>query len=470
MAGHPLSTGQEALWFLHRMNPAGAEYNGAASVHVHAELDMALLESALQATAERHPMLRSTFEDGSSGPVRRVHPGRVPPLERRDAIGAGTEELGKLAEEFTATPFDLHKDLPFRFLVVRTRAGTGAQPERGTAVGGQDEHDDHGEYDGPGETVLVVAAHHIAMDLTTEMLVLGELLHHYGTLVKGEPADLPTPGEYDDFVAQERAALSSARRGRAEAFWRSYCLPLPEDLDFPTDRPRPAVLSAASATWRTTLPQGFSDQLDTAARALGVTPFVYLFSVFQTLLYRRTGREDFLIGYTASCRTRPRTRNIAGYLVNTPPYRVALNPETTFREVVEKSNRNLGEALGHIGYPFAMLPRLLKVPRSRSRPPLVQVLFNFLPSKPLGRMGQSGEGQEQADINGIPVSLGPGSSPPGNYDYIVEVIHLKNTAMLGIQYKTDLFDAATVEKLGQELVTLFDHVRQDARNRVLSMN
>ncbi|MFI6442945.1 condensation domain-containing protein [Streptomyces sp. NPDC050759] len=453
MDGRPLSIGQEALWFLHRMNPAGTEYNGAASVRIHADVDLELLEAALRATAERHSMLRSTFEDGPSGqPERRIHVDRVPRLERRSAASAAEEQVAAAIDEFAAVPFDLRSDLPFRFLALSAGAGAGA----GVGTGG-------------GETVLAVVAHHIAMDYTSEMLILEETLQHYAAMVAGEPADLPKPGEFDDFVAQERAALAPARRARSEEYWRSHCLPLPEGLDGLTDRPRPDVLSAAGATMRTTLPPGFSDELDTVARALGVTPFVYLFSVFQTLLYQRTRRADFLVGYTASCRTRPRTRNVAGYLVNTPPYRVALDDRMTFREVVEKSSRELGEALGHIAYPFAMLPRLLKAPRSRSRSPLVQVLFNFLSSKPLGRMGKSRDQQGLARVADIPVSLGPGTSPSGNYDFIVEITQLKENAVLGIQYKTDIFDAATIEELGQDLVTLFDRVRSDADSSIRSL-
>ncbi|MFD9722167.1 condensation domain-containing protein [Streptomyces sp. NPDC059076] len=466
MAVHPLSTGQEALWFLHRMRPTGTEYTGAASVHVHSEMDAVLLEAALSVTTKRHAMLRSTFEDGPSGPVRRVHPDRGPLLEWRDAIGAEDDELGALTESLAAVPFDLQADVPFRFLAIRTRRRAGGEregaKESGPAGGG-----DAAE---AGRTVIVVVAHHIAMDLTSEMLVLEELLHHYGSMQQGCTVELPKAGDYDDFVAQERTGLTPAARARSEAFWRTYCTPLPEDFEFPADRPRPTVLTAASASLRIPLRREFSDQLDEAARSLGVTPFVYLFSVFQLLLYQRTQRADFLIGYTASCRFRSKTRNTVGYLINTPPHRVALHSGMPFRQVVEKTDHDMRRAVGHTGYPFALLPQVLKAPRSRSRSPLVQVLFNFLPSKPIGRMGQSGQGKEHAEVKGVPVSLGPGSSPPGNYDYIVEVIHLKNSAMLGIQYKTDLFEAATMEKLGQELVALFDHLRQEMNSSTRSMD
>lgn len=434
MAEHPLSVGQQALWFLHRIRPAGTEYNGAASVFVYAELEEEPLRAALAATARRHPMLSSTFRETSAGPVRLVDADRVPPLGFRAVPGADPDEMRALVEEYAEVPFDLTRELPFRFLAVRTR---------------------------PEETLLVVAAHHIAMDLTSEVLVLTDLLHHYGALVRGEPVRLPPVGDYDDFVADERVRITSPKRERSEEYWKQVCLPLPEDLAFPTDRPRPAVLSPVSATWRTELGPEAGRSVDEAARRLGVTPFVVAFSAFQRLLHRRTGQQDFVVGYTASHRQRPKTRHLAGYLVNTPPFRARIPAGAAFRDLVAETNRGLSDALGHTAYPFAMLPALLRLPRSRSRAPLVQVLFNYLPGRPLGKVAESSDGRQTARIDGYATALGPGVSPAGGYDFILEVIQLTSTSLLGIQYKTDLFDAATVAALGEEFAELLRQSCQD---------
>src|SRR4051794_34832875 len=105
--GAPLSHGQAALWFLHRMAPESAAYNLAAAARAlvpAGPLDAAALHRAFRRLAERHPELRATFAagvpEGSGEPVKEVHERLDPEFLAVDAAGWSEEEIAaRLAAE-----------------------------------------------------------------------------------------------------------------------------------------------------------------------------------------------------------------------------------------------------------------------------------------------------------------------------------------------------------------------------------
>jgi len=72
----PLSYGQQALWFLHKLAPDSAAYNISAAARILADLeghDGQALKRAFQSLVDRHPSLRGTFSAPAGEPVQRVN-------------------------------------------------------------------------------------------------------------------------------------------------------------------------------------------------------------------------------------------------------------------------------------------------------------------------------------------------------------------------------------------------------------
>jgi hypothetical protein len=430
---HPLSAGQEALWLLHGIVADSTVFHGVAALRVHAALDGAALAAAIADTATRHPMLRSTWAEGEDGPVRLEHPDRLPPLEVRDVPGADDATLRKLVDEYALLPFDLGTEPSFRFLLLR--------PE-------------------PGSAILAVAAHHIAMDASAQVIVLRDVLVHYGDRAAGRvPALPPLPRTFDDYVALERASLDD---GSAE-FWRREFLPLPPSAELPADHPRPPRMDQSRTTWETMLPAEAAGGLDAAARGAGVTTFVYLFGLFQALLARWSGQHDFAVGYTVTTRVQPGFRSVVGLLANTPPYRARIAPSASLRDVIAATDRGIEAAVEHMAYPYALLPRLLGVPRTPDRPPLFGVQFNHLTSNHLGKVADS------TDLGGPAARVGDLWVTPlpttrlwlGNQDLTAEVVQIGAGAQLSVMYRTTLFQPATVERFAREYIELLRSARAD---------
>lgn len=426
---HPLSTAQEALWLFHKIAPTSTVHHGLSSFRTHQRLDAVLVERALHETAARHSMMRSTFGEGGDGTVRRVHDDRFPAFTVRDARGIDDDGLREIAEELGRRPFDLANEVPFRLFLF-------------------DVADDN--------SVLLLTAHHIATDATSQVLALNDILHFYAALSRGqEPALPPVRGSFEDFVAEERRKFAGPEWSAAAEYWRSLCLPLPRDAELPLDRPRQRRPNYRSENCEFPLPDELRDHVVRDARARRVTLFVYLFGMLQVMLYRQLQQEDFMIGYSTSLRTRPDLRYVVGYLANTIPYRAGLRPGMTFDDVIQAVQLQVTRSLAHADYPFALLPRLLGADRANNRSPLFQIIFTCFSGRYLGLVDMAeNPGRAAAEIAGIPVSGFPVSRPLGNYDLVIDVVQTKKTLKIVFKYPRELFDRSTIERLGQDYVEL----------------
>ncbi|MBI0301242.1 non-ribosomal peptide synthetase, partial [Streptomyces sp. PRKS01-29] len=134
----PLSYAQRRMWFLNRLEDVGegAGYNLPLALRLSGEVDEVALEAALGDVADRHESLRTVFPETEGEPRQHVlsdGAGR-PPLV---VVGTTEQELPQALAVHSARGFDLSVDLPWRVRLLKT---------------------------GPLEYVLLIVAHHIAVD------------------------------------------------------------------------------------------------------------------------------------------------------------------------------------------------------------------------------------------------------------------------------------------------------------------
>jgi len=214
----PLSSAQQRLWILDRFDPGNSVYNVTLLLRMIGSLDVDVLSRALSEIVRRHETLRTVFVSDDDGPYQRILPIEPLPLARIDITDLPESERMRaamaLARDDAAASFDLVNGPILRAALVKIA------------------HDDH---------LLMMSAHHIAVDGWSFGILAGELTELYAAYIAGKPSPLPElPIQYADYTLWQRDEMDGEGARNQLAYWKTQFETLPPVLELPGDRPRPA--------------------------------------------------------------------------------------------------------------------------------------------------------------------------------------------------------------------------------------
>ncbi|HEY0700824.1 MAG TPA: amino acid adenylation domain-containing protein, partial [Micromonospora sp.] len=291
----PLSFAQARLWFLDQLEEQGSTYNVQFALRLTGTLDQTALEQALADLAGRHETLRTVFPVVDDVPRQRI-------LDAGDArpgldVRAVPEaELAAAIRTAADRAFDLATELPLRVSLFTT---------------------------GPDEHLLLVVLHHIAADGWSMGPLLTDLATAYTARLDGHaPQWAPLPVQYADYTLWQHQLLGDdndpdSTISRQLGYWTHALADLPDQLELPTDRPRPAAASYRGASIPIELDARLHAGLLELARANQVTPFMVLQAALATLLTRLGAGTDIPIGAPVAGRNDQALDHLVGFFVNT---------------------------------------------------------------------------------------------------------------------------------------------------------
>ncbi|MET8042621.1 condensation domain-containing protein [Micromonospora sp. NPDC005215] len=411
-----MSAGQEALWLAHQLDPGSRAYNLVLGVRVRTPLRTDLIQGALTSLVGRHELLRSRFPATASGrPERRLDGVRGAALDTRELPDADDAELASMAAELGLRPFDITVDAAFRLVLLRRRAD---------------------------DAVLVVSAHHIVTDATSQWLILHELLSRYAAAVSDREVPVGTPVRWDDEVRQERDLVGSARGEMARKHWEDvYATAGAAQLL--TDRPRPTRRSLRGGSHRVTFPGHVGERMVAAAAEANVTVSAWMFAALQVALHRCGAGPEFLIGSSVSTRSTLHARRNVGYYVNVLPVRAKLGTDPTFRSVAGATYRQMVEGLAHSAFPTDLVD-------SRQA---MTVISSFAVAD---RLPVPGLSDGRIRHLGLDLELIPVPQQEGQLDLMVETQQSGDVFSTSFSYDADLFESTTVERLAEVYLRIIE--------------
>ncbi len=415
----PLSYAQQRLWFLDQLSPGNSAYNIPVATPIETPIDVAVLQQCVDALIERHETLRTSFEMVDGEPRQQVQEQRpvvvrLVDIEHRAAVDDREAAVQRLASEEARRPFDLRHDPLLRVTLVRVE---------------------------PRRHVLLMTLHHIVADAWSIGVLWSELTTLYAAFAAGAASPLPPlPIQYADYAIWQRAWLTGDVRETQLAYWRQRLDALPT-LMLPTDRGRPTVQSFRGDHVPVTLDAALTGALARLGQHVSATLFMTVLAGFKALLMRYSGQTDVMVGTPIAGRDRAQLEGLIGFFVNTLVLRTDLSDDPTVLDLIARVRETALGAYAHAELPFEMLVEELHPERDLSRNPLFQVTFQLFATS---------RGQDGA-VKTPPVDVKRGTAP---FDLSLSLWESSAGLHGVLEYSTDLYDRARMERLVEHLQTL----------------
>src|SRR5262245_8864184 len=423
----PLSYAQRRLWFLDRLEGSSATYTIPMAVRLEGALDGAALALALTDVVHRHESLRTLFREHLGVPRQEVLAAAAARLEvEHRRVGAA--ELAAAVSAASGRGFDLEHELPLRAHLFELSAT---------------------------EHVLLVVLHHIAGDGWSLAPLWRDVSAFYAARRSGGVAELPAlPVQYADYTLWQHRLLgeesdADSAIARQLGFGTAALSGLPEQLDLPSDRPRPAVASYRGESVRLELGAELHRDLLGLARESGTSLFMVLQAGLAALLTRLGAGHDIPIGSPIAGRGDVALDDLVGFFVNTLVLRTDTSGDPSFRALLGRVRGTNLLAYSHQELPFERLVEVINPSRSLSRHPLFQVMLAFQNNAAVA-----------VELAGVAARPEPVASASAKFDLSVSLGEHRGAdgtpaGITGvIEYASDLFDRGSVEVLAARLVRL----------------
>ena len=185
------------------------------------------------------------------------------------------------------------------------------------------------------------------------------------------------------------------------------------------------------------------------ARAHGATLYMALLATLKAVLFRYSGQPDIILGTVADGRSRPELESMMGYILNVFAVRTAPSCDLPFSSYLSRVKHALLDAHEASAIPFGCVVSALQADgqqshRDLSHTPVFQTLFAFQPTTSSDSSWQ---------IANTEISLGI-----SKFDLYIEADEQAAHTKVRIFYSTDLFDAATIERMASHWSTLIEAV------------
>jgi acyl carrier protein len=432
-----LSYAQQRLWFLDRLEGSSTEYNMPQALRLKGELDRGALEKTINAIVERHESLRTHFEEVDGEPMQVIEPvlRMGVPVEDLSALeeAAQREQVMSELRQEGARPFDLGRGPVLRMKLLKL---------------GEEDH------------ILLRTMHHIVSDGWSQGVFNREFMILYEAYREGRENPLKPLGvQYADFALWQRTWLDGGALNEGLAYWKEQLAGIPERLELPTDRARPAVQTFEAEACQVTLTPEQVAKLKRLSEANQATLYMTLLAAFGVLLARYSGQDDIVVGSPIANRQDAQLEEMIGFFVNTLVMRLRVKGEMSFGELLEQVRGTALDAYRYQDVPFERLVEELNPERSLNRTPVFQVSFAV----------QNAPWEPQ-QMKGLEVEPVRGDELRVRFDLEVHAYEREGRIGFWWLYNRDLFDRWRMEQMARHYVRVLEAVVADPEQWVGSVD
>jgi acyl carrier protein len=277
--------------------------------------------------------------------------------------------------------------------------------------------------------------------------------------------------QYVDYTLWQRAQLgdfedSDSRIAAQLAYWQQALAGMPERLQLPTDRPYPLIADYRGAQVAVDWPVELQQRVRGVAGEHNATSFMVIQAALTVLLAKISASADVAVGFPIAGRRDPALDELVGFFVNTLVLRVDMAGDPTFIDLLAQVRRRCLAAYEHQDVPFEVLVDRLNPTRSLAHHPLVQVVLAWQNNDPAAGLA----------LGDLEVSPLPADTRTARMDLTFSLAErwtaAGEPAGIGgtVEFRTDVFDAASIETLIGRLQKILVAMTADPTRRLSSMD
>ncbi|WP_165760192.1 condensation domain-containing protein, partial [Niastella populi] len=417
-ASYAISDGQRRLWVLSQFEGGSAAYNIPGSIYLNQDIEIENFRRAIDATIERHEILRTVFREDESGEMRQWV------LERKD-LGFVIEyqdfrkeaNRNEEVEDYIAADayrvFDLEKGPLLRAALLQVAEA---------------------------EYVFYFNMHHIISDGWSMEVLSKDVLKYYEAYKAGKAPEVDDLRiQYKDYSAWHLSQLNEESFKGHKKYWLDKLsgeLPL---LDLPGTKPRPQVKTYKGHGLATYLNKPTTAKLKQYTQENGGSLFMGLLATWNVLMYRYTSQRDLIIGTPVAGREHADLEDQIGFYINTLALRNEVNPEESFDRFYQAVKEETLKSYNHQMYPFDRLVEELNLQRDTSRSAVFDIMLI---------LQNNGERPERFELSDEELNqIADKGYNTSKFDIEIAVRELGDYIHLNFIFNPDVYDKAMVEGL-----------------------
>ncbi|MCI3945700.1 non-ribosomal peptide synthetase [Pseudomonas syringae] len=335
-----LASVQQGIWLDQMAHPELPYYNIGMALEIRGEVNVPLLEKAIQLVAERHDSLRLSFGVQDGVACQRVLPHVDVKLEVVDV--SAEQDPAQVARDYLREafrrPFPSLLGVLWETRLVRC---------------------------GPELYYLLNRYHHLMTDGISVALMGHAVEHAYNGLLNGHN-NPPEGHSYLAFLEEDRAYLESSRFERDRAFWQEVFAELPPPL-LQQRFAVPGSGVAPSAQAQMMMPRQLFNDLAEFATSKGFSLAHVFMAVISTYFCRTTGVDSIVIGMPVHNRTNARQKATVGMFSSVSPIRLEVDTQASLMDLMQVTAGQLRRCYRHQRFPIAELNRTLKLAQEGRR-------------------------------------------------------------------------------------------------------
>ncbi len=430
-AGYRLSSSQKSLWILSQLDGASRTYNLSNTFLIEGSLEIDVLRKSYMHLINRYEILRTIFKLNSDGEVRQY----ICPQEQfsSDIIYVDIrheidkeQRIRELINNEAITLFNLEKGPLIRTLLIQVNEE---------------------------QWIFNFTMHHIISDAWSLSILLREFLLLYNSIIRKESNPLPPLRiQYKDYAEWQQDLLNSQALSLDEEYWQkqfSGDLPI---LNLHTDKKRPSTKTYNGGQVSYIITPDLAKGIKDLSKKERGTMFMGLLTLVNILLYKYTNQLDIILGTTLAGRRDLDLESQIGFFVNTLALRTTFKKEHSFKEIFENVKNVTLSAYEHQDYPFDELVDKLNLKKDFSRTALFDVLVVL---------------QNTDKVNLSKTSIGDiklskyhdaGNYLISKFDLTFEFEEKSDGLSLVLEYNSDLYDIATIQRLKDNFFFLLEMI------------